>query len=1327
MNSQQQIISLIKKNLLISYRNREIFIEALLPIIVSLMLTFREYLSEMKQLMPLLYSLATASTQRSMLIKLVEEKSKRYKELQKIMGMNEKSYLIGWVLTGYIRVIIAVIIFELSLFLMFPIFGIKWDDQFNESFISLTWPYFLFSIASMNQIYLFSSLFNEVKIAGEIQSFFQIACVFFIYFTFVESAANSFSFYFFLSIFSPQCSVAFTYIASMKPGIPGDILSANLFPSEQIMDIYSTKYEGAQMAVQAIIYFLLFLYFEQVIPNEYGVAKEPLFFLKRNKVQIKENDLFAQLKSEDNDVSSAIYHEEIKYSVPPSIIIKNLQKKFGTLKAVDNISLSLYESEIFCLLGHNGAGKTTAISVLTGMISKTSGLVSMYGMNLDTQLPKIRQSLGLCTQKDCLYEDLTVEENLKYISSIKGKVDKYEIFEILKKTDLIGERHLQVKVLSGGSKRKLSLGMSLVGNSKIIFLDEPTSGMDAYSRRQIWSILERIRQDQRTIILTTHHLDEAEILANRIGIMSKGQLLAVGTSNFIKKKFGEGYNLKITFSDVQLRNQIYEKVNKYVPECFLETEHSNENQYVFNIPFTSKNTLGQLFQELEQMSVQIGLSMKTLEDAFVKIGMEEEQAQLTFRRQSEIQIAKQSLGIPASDDDNERDNQEFLSYPVEIKDKDTQNEDIKSIPKCLSNDPQYSFLNQILAIFLRRYYTVVRTTTNYFSIIIPMIAFINGLVVVAYVEFQDEIFKILPEYVLNHFKINLLASCCVIAFCFNATIYITQPVLEKEYFLKQSLQGMGLRNLTYWLGTFFFDLIIFFLNLVLFLIVSALLDLNIVFDNITRSLSCFLVFGPSQILFAYIMGFVFNKLESALKLFTIFCFFILFCLPNILVAFTFFFYKELEQPVFLKNVLYVFEILFSIISPFYAFFSAYLFTANNYLEVESFFEAPYLLTTTESYLLIILGQIVVFTGILFFLENKKSFINHNQIQQSVNENIEEEVQNERYRVLQADNNDPIKSKFLEKQYTKGKPTLQQLTFSVKKGEILGIIGPNGAGKSTLINIFSGINTPTAGQALLNDYEPKQQIMSIMQHVGVCPQFDCIWENLTLVEHLQLFGRIKGLQGKELSAAVSYFIKTMQLDLFLNTKAGQLSGGNKRKLCVADALIGGSDITFFDEPSSGVDPISRRFLFNTLKRNIQLRACSAIMTTHTIEEAESLSDRIGILIAGQFKCLGSPQDLRQKYGSGYQISVKYIYPQVTILIQNQFSYAKQIEEKREGYFMYSLPKEGFSFYRSFNFFQSLQQEGHIEDFQIEENSLESVFIHFSKIQQEINEKDGIAID
>jgi ATP-binding cassette subfamily A (ABC1) protein 3 len=126
--------------------------------------------------------------------------------------------------------------------------------------------------------------------------------------------------------------------------------------------------------------------------------------------------------------------------------------------------------------------------------------------------------------------------------------ESYQFNNILITSDLFEDKDKKVSELSGGQKRKLSLALSLIGNSKIIFLDEPTSGMDAYSRRAIWKILEKIKQEKRTIILTTHHLDEAEILADRIGIMSRGQLLAVGKSDYIKRKFGEGYNVKIGLS-----------------------------------------------------------------------------------------------------------------------------------------------------------------------------------------------------------------------------------------------------------------------------------------------------------------------------------------------------------------------------------------------------------------------------------------------------------------------------------------------------------------------------------------------------------------------------------------------------------------------------------------------------------------------------------------------------------------------------------------------------------------------------------------------------------
>ncbi|EGR34523.1 hypothetical protein IMG5_008720 [Ichthyophthirius multifiliis] len=219
-------------------------------------------------------------------------------------------------------------------------------------------------------------------------------------------------------------------------------------------------------------------------------------------------------------------------------------QSFGNTHAVNGISLNLYENQILCLLGHNGAGKTTTISLLTGLIQKTEGKISYFENDLEENLDQIRQNIGLCTQKDVLYDDLTIEEHLEFIARIKGiqcgKKIKEDVEKIIVLVTLQDERKKLAKNLSGGNKRKLSLGMALIGGSRIIFLDEPTSGMDTMSRINIWKILEKIQN--RTIVLTTHHLEEAEKLAHRIAIMNFGKLLILGSSEYIKQKFGVGYN-----------------------------------------------------------------------------------------------------------------------------------------------------------------------------------------------------------------------------------------------------------------------------------------------------------------------------------------------------------------------------------------------------------------------------------------------------------------------------------------------------------------------------------------------------------------------------------------------------------------------------------------------------------------------------------------------------------------------------------------------------------------------------------------------------------------
>ena len=180
--------------------------------------------------------------------------------------------------------------------------------------------------------------------------------------------------------------------------------------------------------------------------------------------------------------------------------------------------------QIYVLLGHNGAGKTTTISMLTGLITPTSGSMNIFGRDVSTQLSEVRSDLGVCPQHNVLWPELTVYEHLRIFADIKGvPIEKRhnEIMKAIADVGLTEKVNVQTERLSGGQKRKLSVCIALVGGSRVIFLDEPTSGMDPYSRRSTWQILQNAREG-RVMVLTTHFMDEADILGDRICIMADG-------------------------------------------------------------------------------------------------------------------------------------------------------------------------------------------------------------------------------------------------------------------------------------------------------------------------------------------------------------------------------------------------------------------------------------------------------------------------------------------------------------------------------------------------------------------------------------------------------------------------------------------------------------------------------------------------------------------------------------------------------------------------------------------------------------------------------------
>ncbi len=216
-----------------------------------------------------------------------------------------------------------------------------------------------------------------------------------------------------------------------------------------------------------------------------------------------------------------------------------LVKAYGELKAVDHLSLGVQGGTIFSLLGPNGAGKTTTVEILEGLRSPTSGSANVLGHDVRSEYGKIRRQVGILPQDFEPFDRLTPREAITYWARLFNRqLSKDENRKLLEDVGLVERAGVQSLHLSGGEKRKLGIAMSLVGEPELLFLDEPTTGLDPKARRDLWGLILRVRKAGRTVLLTTHYLDEAEHLADEVGIMHKGKLVAGGTPEELIARLG---------------------------------------------------------------------------------------------------------------------------------------------------------------------------------------------------------------------------------------------------------------------------------------------------------------------------------------------------------------------------------------------------------------------------------------------------------------------------------------------------------------------------------------------------------------------------------------------------------------------------------------------------------------------------------------------------------------------------------------------------------------------------------------------------------------------
>ncbi|CAH2064986.1 unnamed protein product [Thlaspi arvense] len=284
-----------------------------------------------------------------------------------------------------------------------------------------------------------------------------------------------------------------------------------------------------------------------------------------------------------------------------------------------------------------------------------------------------------------------------------------------------------------------------------------------------------------------------------------------------------------------------------------------------------------------------------------------------------------------------------------------------------------------------------------------------------------------------------------------------------------------------------------------------------------------------------------------------------------------------------------------------------------------------------------------------------------------------------------------------------------------------MLGPNGAGKTSFINTMTGLVKPTSGSAFVHGLDICKDMDKVYTSMGVCPQHDLLWETLTGREHLLFYGRLKNLKGSDLNKAVEESLKNVNLlnGGVADKPAGKYSGGMKRRLSVAISLIGSPKVVYMDEPSTGLDPASRMNLWTVIKR---AKAHTAIiLTTHSMEEAEFLCDRLGIFVDGRLQCIGNPKELKGRYGGSYVFTMTTALENekdVEMLVQDFSSNAKKIYHI-SGTQKFEIPKEEVRISEMFKAVEKAKSSFRVFAWGLADTTLEDVFIKVARGDQDFN--------
>ncbi|CAG2161807.1 unnamed protein product [Oppiella nova] len=1255
------------------------------------------------------------------------------------------------------------------------------------------------------------------------------------------------------------------------------------------------------MSLSCLMYGVLIWYLDNVWPFQYGVPKPVCFpFYMSYWFPSKYRD-FDEKPEAKSDLVIDTRNFEREPEAPVSVRIKNLHKEFGGYgtqhkTAVDNMSLNIYGRQITALLGHNGAGKTTTMNMITGIFPPSAGTVHVDGYNIQTETNKARRSIGLCPQENVIFNELTVGQHLKLYAVLKGcdwdsvDLEVKQTLEMLKLTDKL---HAMAESLSGGMKRKLSLGIAIVGGTRILILDEPTSGMDPEARRVVWDLLQYLRCE-RTILLTTHYMEEADVLGDRIAIMCEGRVKCCGSPMFLKKRFGAGYHLRVCKGLNFKPTLIGQTLQKYLPKAQLHSEIQSEVIYSLesNDRNTSENStqvFPQLFDEIETNKEKLGiascgLTITTMEDVFLRVGNDDVEGIDTDMMNSRTKLKDKSSDSLLHKSANHLTGNELLynrftgllmkrfhyskrywpmmcfqllvpaflfvialltdygirnsitgqsknldlnlkqmygktfgffqsfAYPDfgPVYQSNGNNDDLNTTILGPYEEPNKWALRYAdnLEEYSHHYLTGATVEGNTASIWYNNEA-IHSLSIAIDLFFESLLKYLLPDVrdnisitVRNHplsYSENTVSFTAVIfgwaVTCLMLTP-ITVPFIGASYVLfpineriskAKLLQLMtGLSAPLFWFSNLAFDLLNHSLVVIIIYIIFAIFDFNhIFFAQSNTAIGLFLMlflFGFASIPLAYCFSLLLNKPSTGFAVLVIL--YLLFGVMSISAM------GVLDLIVNVMKMNIISSVKFNTILSFFRLIPVFsmsfgiqkLYRIGSFAQICKEYESKNMTLlcsfidrksilygccidkcspTNECYsnqnplsfdhngvgqeFVYLVASGLFFMAILLLFEvqwmrklwyrireSRVRSSNNGIAMVSVNNeyqsNEDSDVVAEKYRIEGLNDRRNLSEEALavinlSKNFGSFK-AVDNLTFGIHKEECFGLLGVNGAGKTTTFSMLTGDLMVSNGNAFIDNYTLREDLKAFQQQIGYCPQFDALLEKLTGKEMLYLFARLRGVPSNKIDGEVQALIKMVDLQNHAHKCTETYSGGNRRKLSLALAIVGTPPVIFLDEPTAGVDPTARRKIWSTLVYIQEKYQSAIVLTSHSMEECEALCSRIAIMANGKFKCLGPTQHLRRKFGQGFTIVIKlsrelnddsnYVV-EVQQYIQKAFPSAV-LKDSHQCLLHYHITDTSVQWSQLFAVMETAKGRLQLEDYLVSDTTLEQIFLAFAKTQR-----------